>query len=108
MSILDAYPKTNRNHTAQLRALLQQVPGLGPRDREDLAAAMNSMADKAWDLNEIFERLLREGHDPCTLAELLTAFQLTTEQLRGDSDMLDGKLYDCADRLKRTEQGRRE
>jgi hypothetical protein len=90
----------HRNATEQLRALLRRVPGLGPRECEDLAAAINNMADKACDLDEIFRRLLEKEHGPEELGELLSAFELTTEQLRGDSDTINGRLYDLADRLK--------
>src|SRR5437879_4233956 len=100
MSILEQYPKTYRNLTEKLRALLARVPGgLEPREREDLARAINGMADKACDLNDIFQRML-EPTTPEELADLLTAFELTTEQIRGDSDTIDGKLYEIADRLK--------
>jgi hypothetical protein len=57
------------------------------------------MADKACDLNDIFQRML-EPTTPEELADLLVAFELTVEQLRGDSETIDGKLYDIADRLK--------
>jgi hypothetical protein len=94
------YPKTCRRRTAQLLALLQRVSDLPPREREDLAISMNQMADKARDLDDIVDRLLNEPHTPVEIGELLTAFELTTEQIRGHSDTIDGKLYDIADRLK--------
>jgi hypothetical protein len=100
MSLLEQYPKTQRNETARLRALLERVPGLGPREREDLAMAINNVADKALDLNDIFLRLLEGPLDPTELGELLIAFELTTEQIRGDSDVINGKFYDLGDRLK--------
>ena len=56
MSILDQYPKNYRNMTERLRVLLARGPGVEPREHEDLARAINGMADKACDLNEIFQR----------------------------------------------------
>ena len=53
MSILEQYPKTIRNLTDKLRAVLARVPGgLEPRECEELARAINGMADKACDLND--------------------------------------------------------
>jgi hypothetical protein len=100
MSLAEEYPKTHRNSTAKLRALLERDSKLGPREREDIAMALNSMADLACDLNDIFQRLLSEEHTAAEIGDLLIAFELTTEQLRGDSDVIDGKLYEIGDRLK--------
>jgi len=50
--------------------------------------------------DDIATRLLEEPHTPREIGELLIAFELTTEQLRGNSDVIDGKLYEIADRLK--------
>ena len=100
MELDEEYPKKKRNSTARLRKMLAAAPGLNARDIETLAFAMNVMADKAFDLNEIFERILYEPHTLKEIAELLIAFELTTEQLRGFSDDIDGKLYEIADRLK--------
>jgi hypothetical protein len=100
MSILDQYPKTYTNMTQRLRALLARVPGADPRECEDLARAINGMADKACDLHDIFQRMLQEPLPVQELADLLVAFELTTEQIRGDSDTIDGKLYDLSDRLR--------
>jgi hypothetical protein len=80
--------------------LLERVPDLGAGDREELALALNQMADKAHDLDDIMDRLLKESHTPAEVGELLIAFELTTEQLRGHSDTIDGKLYEIGDRLK--------
>jgi hypothetical protein len=102
MSILEQYPKTFRNMTERLRTLLDRVPGVESREREDLARAINGMADKACDLNDIFQRLL-EPTTPDELADLLIAFELTVEQIRGDSDTIDGKLYEMGDRLRGVE-----
>jgi len=102
MSLDEEYPRTTRNETARLRAVLESVPGLGTREREDLAMTLNAMADKARDLDEIVHRLLNEPHSPAAVGELLIAFELTTEQLRGHSDGMNGKLYELADRLKST------
>jgi hypothetical protein len=86
--------------------LLERVPGLGPGDREDLAMAINDLADKAHDLNEIVERLLDRDLTPAALGELLIAFELTTEQIRGASDVINGRLYEVGDRLKKLEPNR--
>ena len=99
MSLVEQYPKMHRDRTAQLRALLEPVPGLRASEREEVALAINDLADKAHDLNDIFQRLLEGGHGPAELGELLIAFALTTEQVRGASDILDGKLYEIGDRL---------
>jgi hypothetical protein len=100
MPLDEEYPKTHRNQTARLRELLATAGGLGQREREILALAINGMADKAADLNEIFERLTSKEHTPAEVGELLIAFELTTEQIRGASDLIDGKLYEIGDRLK--------
>jgi hypothetical protein len=100
MSLVDEYPKTRRDLTARLRGLLERVPGLGPREREDYALAINDMADKAHDLDEIVRRLTEQQLSASEFGELLIAFELTTEQLRGASDIINGKLYEIGDRLK--------
>ncbi len=100
MSLDEEYPKAFRNVTARLRALLEVDPGLPERQREDIAMSLNAMADKARDLDDIVQRLLNEPHTPEEIGELLIAFELTTEQIRGHSDTIDGKLYEIGDRLK--------
>jgi len=94
------YPKMHRDCAGQLRGLLAQVSGLSQTHCQELAMAINDMADKANDLNEILERLLEPGQSSATLGDLLIAFELTTEQLRGASDVIDGKLFDIGDQLK--------
>ena len=100
MELDEEYPKTNRKRTDLILALLENDPDLGPRLREDLAISLDQMADKARDLDEIMSRLLDEPHTPKEIGELLIAFELTTEQIRGHSDTIDGKLYEIGDRLK--------
>jgi hypothetical protein len=100
MELNEEYPKMYRNQTARLRAVLECVPGLEAREREDIAMALNVMADKACDLDEIVQRLVNESHTPTEIGELLIAFELTTEQIRGHSDTIDGKFYEFADRIK--------
>jgi hypothetical protein len=100
MSLLERYPKTHRDAKKRLEAVLQRVPGLGPRQCEDFALAINNMADKAVDLNEIFQHILDRDTSEEELAELLIAFELTTEQIRGDSDTINGQFYELGDRLK--------
>jgi hypothetical protein len=96
----EEYPKAFRRRTVQIRTLLEQVPDLPAGEREELAIALNDMADKARDLEDIVERLLNEPHTPTEIGELLIAFELATEQIRGHSDTIDGKLYEIGDRLK--------
>jgi hypothetical protein len=100
MSLTEEYPKTRRDFTAPLRLLFQRVPGLGPTEGADYALAINEMADKAHDLDDIVRRLIEGQYSPVQLGELLIAFELTTEQLRGASDIINGKLYEVGDRLK--------
>jgi hypothetical protein len=100
MSLLDEYPRTRRDLAARLRQLLERVAGLGPEEREALARAINDMADKAHDLDEIVRRLTEQELGAAELGDLLIAFELTTEQLRGNSDDIDGKLYEIGDQLK--------
>jgi hypothetical protein len=102
-SLDEEYPKTFRNLTSRLRAVLEIVPDLPQREREDLATALNAMADQARDLDDIVQRLLNEPHTPREIGELLIAFELTTEQIRGHSDTIDGNLYEIGDRLKAEE-----
>ncbi len=85
--------------------MLAQHSILKTEEINTIAFAINDMADKAWDLNDIYERLLREPHTQKEIAELLIAFELTTEQLRGFSEDIDGKLYEIADRIKEGKKG---
>lgn len=100
MSLDEEYPKTFRRRSSQVHALLERVSDLSAEDRLWIADAISSMADKARDLDEITDRLLNEPHSASEIGDLLIAFELTTEQLRGYSDVIDGKLYEIADRLK--------
>src|SRR5690349_9038867 len=58
MSVLDEYPKAHRSATAKLRSLLERVPDCEPCLCEEVARAINGIADKACDLEDIFQRLL--------------------------------------------------
>ena len=62
--------------------------------------SLDSMASLAVDLVDIVNRLMDEPHTAAEIGELLIAFELTTEQLRGHSDTIDGKLYEIGDRLR--------
>jgi hypothetical protein len=108
MELDEQYPKTHRSNTRQLNALLKVATNLDVAEREEIAMTLNVMADKACDLEDIVQRLLNEPHSPKEIAELLIAFELTTEQIRGHSDVIDGKLYDIADRIKETGKRRRQ
>ncbi len=100
MSLDEEYPKSNRHFGHRLESLLEMVPDLSREQRQDIAIAINEMADKASDLEDIFHRLINEPHTPAEIGELLIAFELTTEQIRGHSEDIDGKLYEIGDRLK--------
>ena len=102
MSLDEEYPKTFRKQMARLRQVLECDPQLSSAERDEIAASLDSMADLATDLNDIVLRLMDEPHTPTEIGELLIAFELTTEQLRGHSDVIDGKLYEIGDRLKGT------
>ncbi len=80
--------------------MLNGDSGLKERPLEDLATSLNQIADKARDLDEIMTRLLDEKHSPAEIGDLLIAFELTLEQIRGHSDVVDGKLYEIGERLK--------
>jgi hypothetical protein len=100
MPLDEEYPKTFRKALPRFRELLARDAALPAEQREDLARALSDMADKAHDLDDIATRLLEEPHPSSEIGELLIAFELTTEQLRGHSDTIDGKLYEIGDRLK--------
>jgi hypothetical protein len=104
MSLDEEYPKTFRKTSSRFRELLAHDTALSAEERDELARALSDMADKARDLDEIATRLLEEPHTPQEIGELLIAFELTTEQLRGHSDDIDGKLYEIGDRLKPQEE----
>ncbi|MCI0455551.1 MAG: hypothetical protein L0Z62_01060 [Gemmataceae bacterium] len=106
MSLDEDYPKTSRKEYPRLRRLLECVPNLGQPERVEIADTLNDMANLASDLNDIVRRLLDEEHTPAEIGELLIAFELTTEQLRGHSDTIDGRLYEIGDRLKQNGAGR--
>jgi hypothetical protein len=99
MPIDEEYPKTFRKTSPRFREILAQDTTLSAAQRDELARALADMADKARDLDDIANRLLNEPHTATEVGELLIAFELTTEQLRGNSDTIDGKLYEIADRL---------
>jgi hypothetical protein len=100
MSLDEEYPKTHRNLLDRLRAVLRPDAALSAAEKEEIVLALNEIADYAADLAEIMERLVNEQRTPAEVGELLIAFELTTEQIRGWSDGIDGKLYDVGDRLK--------
>jgi hypothetical protein len=100
VSLDEDYPKYHANHVRALGRLLAADPDLDPGTRQEIAIALNEVTDKASDLLDILHRLLHEEHTPAEVGELLIAFELTTEQIRGHSDTYDGKLYEIGDRLK--------
>jgi hypothetical protein len=103
MSLDEEYPKSSCKDYSRLRRLLECVPDLGQEERKEIADTLNDMARLASDLTDIVSRLTHEDHTPGEIGELLIAFELTTEQLRGHSDTIDGKLYEIGDRLKAKE-----
>jgi hypothetical protein len=99
MGLEEDYPKTHSNHLAALRALLGKDAELDAREQEDVALSLNEMYDKAQDLADIMRRLLTEPHTPAEVGQLLLAFEMTAEQIRGHSGALDGKLDEIGQRL---------
>ena len=100
MSLTEEYPKANTDDLARWRVLLQQDPRLEKCERDEFAMTLNVIADLATDLVDINQRLLKEPHTPAEVGELLIAIELTLEQIRGQSDVVDGKLYEIGDRLR--------
>jgi hypothetical protein len=100
VSLDEEYPKTFHKQAAKLQRLLECDPGLRSEQREEIADSLNHMADLACDLADIVNRLLNEKHTKAEIGELLIAFELTTEHIRGHSDVIDGKLYEIGDRLR--------
>jgi hypothetical protein len=100
MSVLDEYPKTNRQLHKRIHDVLTRVPGLEARDAGEYANSINDLADKACDLEEIFQRLLAGPATADDLADLLIAFELTLEQINGEFGCMDGKFYEMGDRLR--------
>jgi hypothetical protein len=96
----EEYPKTCRKRTGRIKALLEAVPDLTAKEREKIALSLNQLADKARDLDDIMDRLLNEPHSPMEIGGLLIALEMTVEQIRGHSDVIDGKLHDMGERLK--------
>jgi K+/H+ antiporter YhaU regulatory subunit KhtT len=96
----EEYPKTCRKRTARIKTVLEAVPELNAKERERIALSLNQMADKARDLDDIMDRLLNEPHSMTEIGELLIALEMTAEQIRGHSDVVDGKLHDIGERLK--------
>jgi hypothetical protein len=103
MSLDEEYPKSSRRDYSKLRRLLECVPDLGQKEREEIADTLIDMSNLASDLKDIVNRLVNEEHTPAEIGQLLIAFELTTEQIRGHSDTIDGRLYEIGDRLKATE-----
>jgi hypothetical protein len=100
MGLEDEYPKTKQRKYKELCALLANDPGLDTTERETTAMMIGAVADKARDLDDIFQRLIGEEHTLEEVGALLIAFQLTMSDLRGSSDVITGKLFDIGDRLK--------
>jgi hypothetical protein len=96
----EEYPKTCRKRTGRIKALLEVAPDLGAKDRDKIALSLNQLADKARDLDDIMDRLVNEPHTVAEIGELLIALEMTVEQIRGHSDVINGKLHDMGERLK--------
>ena len=75
MSLDEQYPKTNTNETARWRALLQKDAQLDKQEVDELAMALNVIADLATDIVDINQRLLHEAHTPAGIGELLIAIE---------------------------------
>ena len=94
------YPRTDRPLVKPLTDALKAVPGLKPVHARVAAQSLKQIADNAYDLDEIVNRILQEKHDPGEVAELVLAFQAVTEQLASYAEVLGDKLYDLFDRAK--------
>lgn len=94
------YPRADGPLVNPLTAVLKAIPGLKPVQARLVAQALKRIGDKAHDLDEIINRMLREKHSPAEIAELVMAFQLLTEQIGAYADGIGDKLYDLFDRAK--------
>jgi hypothetical protein len=94
------YPKTNRARTAKWIALLNALPGLRPRERKQIANALDVIADRSHDVDELANRLLLEKHTPEEVGELLLAFDAMAECIRSYADSMGSRLLTIFDRVK--------
>ncbi len=100
MGLAKEYPKTDRQRKPEFMALLKRVPDLKLSERKELANALNVMADKAHDLEEIADRLLYEQPSPEEIAELLEAFQNVTNYIRSYAEGFGPRVFRIFDRVK--------
>ena len=103
MPLDEDYPLTARDFARKLRSVLEVDSELNAAARETLAHALNSLADRACDLDHIVQRLANDSLTPSEVGELLIAVELTMVPLRGYAEDLRGKLFDIGDRLKTAE-----
>lgn|SRR5262249_26481336 len=100
MPLDEDYPLTARDFARKLRTVLEADSKLDAKARENLGHVLNSLADKACDLDHLIQRLANDPLSPAQVGELLIALELTLAPLRGYAEDLRGKLFDIGDRLK--------
>jgi hypothetical protein len=100
LGLARAYPRADLPLVNPLTAALKGVAGLTPVQARVLAQGLKRIGDKAHDLNEILDRLVREQHRPDEVAELVMAFQLVTEHLGTYVEAQGTKLVELFDRAK--------
>jgi hypothetical protein len=100
MGLEEEYPKSNQKTSNALRALLARGANLDAKEWDFITLAINDMANKARDLDEIHNRLLRPGLSPQEVGELVIALQLTAEAISVNTDALEDRLYEIGDALK--------
>jgi hypothetical protein len=93
------YPQADYDRSS-LADLLKCVPGLKHSDRKAMAQSLKVIADRASDMEEIMQRILKEKHSPAEIAELLLAFNEMINYVRSYGQNLSPKLCDVFDRLK--------
>jgi hypothetical protein len=94
------YPRADLALVNPLTAALKGVAGLTSVQARVVAQGLKRIGDKAHDMNEILDRLVREKHSPAEVAELVMAFQLVTEHLCTYVDAQGTKLVELFDRAK--------
>jgi hypothetical protein len=94
------YPRADLALVNPLTAALKGVAGLNSVKARVIAQGLKRIGDKAHDLNEILERMVREDHSPEEVAELVMAFHLVTEHLSTYVDSQGTKLVELFDRAK--------
>jgi hypothetical protein len=100
LGLARAYPRADLPLVNPLTAALKGVAGLTPVQARVLAQGLKRIGDKAHDLTEILDRLVREKHSPDEVAELVMGFHLVTEHLGTYVEAQGTKLVEFFDRAK--------